>query len=612
MKNTKATGLFIAWGALTAGLLFALYAPAPCPCKDGDCPCRRTKAPNQHPILKSPKSTANSQQPTVNSQRPTVKTQHPIKNPNLVQLKKPDPLIAPDLVRRWGTKEGVMDVADDQAAAKQVKAQVRGLVQQSQALTHTLSPHVDPEHVRTTQVTVTNHSDTVRTVRLWGGHEDSGVSPPNPDDVEDHDLLAEITVATASVRQPQGVAVNPANGLTYVANQLTNNVTVLDSQGQVVTVIALQADPEAGFTSPVAVAVNRNASSANYGHVYVVGSVSNTVSVIDRSHVVQKVLSVGVRPMAIAYNPVNDRLYVPNLFHNTVSVIDAETETVTATLSAGGDPVGIGVHAGTGDTYVTNSGDHTVTVFDRDDQPVTTLTDVGQRPVTATYHPENEAMYVVAADSDAVYPITTGYTVQPAIPTGRSPYGAAYNPHNRYLYIGNRVDDTFTVLDTDDTVRATIRHGAVNIGFAIDPRESRLWVSDTGGSQVNLIGYQAQSSQVVLNPGYAEDVQEFVHRPAQVQHSRWIFSTDDRFLTLQVRTLSPSGTKETRTISHEQYRSPSNYLNVSEIGELKDSLINGDTRWQYEIGARQTVTVLVHYHRFSLKPLLHPKTSYAP
>ena len=628
MKNTGTTGLFIALGALTAGLLLALYAPDPC--KKCDCcrgACNRKKATRQH-------ASAANDQPAMKIRRHS----EDMGEPSSVWSPKQDaedsttnavPAAHPDLVR-WGTTQGVMDVADDKAAKQKIKKQLAGMAAESTLLTEALQGTIpvagraltsSPEQFRKwlsarfrcAQVTISNESDTTRTVRLWGGHEGTGVSAPLDTDVEDHELLEEITVATASVRQPQGVAVSPANGLTYVANQLTNNVTVLDNSGHVVTVIPLVADPEAGFTSPVAVAVNERRDSPNYGHVYVVGSVSNTVNVIDSSHAVVRVVSVGVRPMAIAYNPVNDRLYVPNLFHNTVSVLDATSETVIDTLSVGNNPIGAGVNRGNGDVFVTNSGDNTVTVIDRTNAVVTTITDVGERPVSAASHPVNEAMYVVAANSNEVYRIASDYSIERTIATGRSPYGIAYNPHNGYLYIGNRADNTFTILDNADSVRATIAHGAVNIGFAIDPRQSRLWVSDTVGAQVNLIGYSRQSSSVVASPGYTEDVREFARRPVRVQHSRWVFSDASRFLQLLVTTLNANGSRDRLAISHENYRSPSNYANVSEIDALAGTVIDGDTSWECVIAARQRITILVYYQRYSMKKVLrHHQTSLHP
>ena len=63
-------------------------------------------------------------------------------------------------------------------------------------------------------------------------------------------------------------------------------------------------------------------------------------------------------------NPTTSTVYVANsVVPGTVSVINGQTNTVTATISVGAAPFGIAVNPKTGTVYVTNSGDGTVSVI---------------------------------------------------------------------------------------------------------------------------------------------------------------------------------------------------------------------------------------------------------
>jgi YVTN family beta-propeller protein len=70
-------------------------------------------------------------------------------------------------------------------------------------------------------------------------------------------------------------------------------------------------------TSPIGVAVN-----ATTNRIYVANYISNTVSVIDgASNAVTATVAVGTSPVGVAVNATANRIYVANTGSNTVSVI---------------------------------------------------------------------------------------------------------------------------------------------------------------------------------------------------------------------------------------------------------------------------------------------------
>ena len=75
-------------------------------------------------------------------------------------------------------------------------------------------------------------------------------------------------------------------------------------------------------------------------------------------------MPVGQGPGGVAVDPGTHTVYVANGGHNTVSVIDASTRTVSATVPVGTSPRGVAVDPGSHTVYVTNSNDNTVSVIE--------------------------------------------------------------------------------------------------------------------------------------------------------------------------------------------------------------------------------------------------------
>src|SRR5205807_3975516 len=98
-------------------------------------------------------------------------------------------------------------------------------------------------------------------------------------------------------------------------------------------------------------------SDAPGTRVSVIETVTNTVAAsVD--------LGAGRGPAAVSVTPDGSRVYVANEFSNTVAVIDAATNTVTAAVPVGSGPRGAAVTPDGSRVYVANATDNTVTVID--------------------------------------------------------------------------------------------------------------------------------------------------------------------------------------------------------------------------------------------------------
>ena len=539
-------------------------------------------------------------------------------------LKKLDKYLK-DLAR-WGTKEGVIDVSNDEDAKKKKKKLLKGISRQGKSVTkryleakkkefQTKGKKVDTKEdllnalqkdYEVTQVTIKNTSDEEREISLWEANRSVTVSSPNPTDVEDHSVINELVVGDTI--HPQGMAVNPVNQLTYIANQLSNNVSVVGTDGQLVNLVQLEPSNFPGFNSPVDVAVNTKKGSANYGTVYVIGSVSNTLSIINLNFEVIQTVDVGVRPLSISFNPVNEKLYVSNYVGNSISVIDTNT-LQQEVIDTGKHPLGVGVNTQSGEVFVANSADNSISVFDKDNQPITQIDNVGQKPTNIAYHPGTQEMYVVSTETNEAIPVNAGnYQIGAPIEVGENPYEIVYNENNDFIYVASRDDDKVTVIAPDKSVRASLDLGAINNGFAINQTSNVLFTSLTTTGFINVIGYEEQSSSVIVDEDFEEKRRDFQHNPVVVKHAKFILSGNERFNVLRLREGNSTGNSAVRTISFNDYRSPQNIQNVSEVNGLEGAVIDGSNGWDFKVAPNQTITMMVYYRQFDMYNLL-PETS---
>ncbi|WP_299243037.1 YncE family protein [uncultured Aquimarina sp.] len=462
----------------------------------------------------------------------------------------------------------------------------------------------------TTQLTITNTSDVEREVRLWAGNKKPPLSPTLPGDVSDH-IFRTITVNSnvGTGIYPQGMIVNPFNRYTYIANQLSNNISVLNTEGILVSLITITANggnlPSSVGDGPVDLAVNSQPSSPNFGRVYVANIIGDRVTVINTQLEVTNTIAVGKRPIGIVFNPFNSNVYVANIAEDTVSVIDTNTGTILETIDVGKAPRSIAVVPKTGSVYVVNSNDDSISVIDTNNVVTNTIENVGNNLTTAAYNPINNSLYVVSSGDNSVIPIDidTNATKE-AIPVGTDPYRVLYNPTNELLYVGNRGDNSFSIIDATDAVIDTLFLGTVGTGVAIDPNSDMIYSSDSTNGTINLISYSRESNKVLINDGYYGKREDFTFSPAVVKHVKFVLSGRERFKVLKLEEDTVTGSTKVKPISFASYNSPQNFGNVAEVFEMNGAIIDGKNGWVFKIAGKQTITILTYFKQIETENIL--------
>lgn len=127
---------------------------------------------------------------------------------------------------------------------------------------------------------------------------------------------------------PNDIAVSASGQLVYVANQLSNTISVIVASANVVGATL-------SITNPVHLVVTPDEI-----HLYV--SDGSNVSLLDVAHnTVTATIPVGTNLHGMAISPNGSTVYVVDNSANTVSVITTASNSVTATIPVGSNPEGI-------------------------------------------------------------------------------------------------------------------------------------------------------------------------------------------------------------------------------------------------------------------------------
>ena len=271
------------------------------------------------------------------------------------------------------------------------------------------------------------------------------------------DLATNTVIATAPLGDyPQGIAINPAGTVVYVANTMSNEFTVIDT-------------------------------------------ITHTSTT----------LPAGPAPIGLAIHPDGRRIYLANAdfpagVMSTVSVIDRATNTVIDEIVCGNGSIMVAVHPNGKVAYVTNTGDGTVAVFDTDTHEVIdtiVLETVGENepcvPVPIVIHPEGTYVYAANRVGPTLWAINTATHESVALAFGHRHVGVALNPEGTLLYLPDFNDEdpnlppqgtTVDVIDTKTLKLITTIDGlSAPLDVSVHHDGTCLYVTNTENDTVSVI-----------------------------------------------------------------------------------------------------------------------------
>jgi YVTN family beta-propeller protein len=436
------------------------------------------------------------------------------------------------------------------------------------------------EDYEQTQITLNNLSDREQKLRLWGANQ--GL-----------DLAAKALLVSTG-NYPQAMVYNQYNQLFYVANQLGNDVTIFDSSGKVVSSVKLEPS-FSGFTSPVALATNES-----NGEVYVIGSISNKVYVINFDFELSTEIPVSSRPIAVAFNTSNGLLYVSHLLSNTVSVIDLSLELVVATLATETDPLSIIINEHTGSIYILNTTSESLSSYDISNNETGVITGLGKEPIAAVLRSNKELLVLVRASAELhVVDLENQIITETKSLTGQPSNITSLGIEKGFAIIDSK-QNTISTLDQDLIPVLTMQADSINKGLVYDPINQSLFVSEPLENKVKqILLTEFGANPIEISDNYESVAYDFQFNPVIIKHLKVLFSGNDNAPIMKVGHRTPSGKERARTISLGNRKSPQQYLNLVELHEMENEIIDGKAYWLLTLLPKERISLLLYYEQLN-------------
>lgn len=217
---------------------------------------------------------------------------------------------------------------------------------------------------------------------------------------------------------PEQFDLSPDNDRLFVSNEDADAASIVDvGSGRVINTVAVGSEPEGVKTSPD-------------GSAFLVTSESDhAVTVIDASSgEVIATVAVGLRPRDIVFSPDGRRAFVSAELDRHVAVIDTRDWTVLEQIpiSPTALPMGLAITADGGTLYVANGREGTISKVDLENSSVTASVEVGARPWGIALSPDEARLYTANGPSNDVTIVDArSLTVITRVAVGESPWGVA-------------------------------------------------------------------------------------------------------------------------------------------------------------------------------------------
>ncbi|MFI5364609.1 MAG: hypothetical protein ACHQ4J_03200 [Candidatus Binatia bacterium] len=235
------------------------------------------------------------------------------------------------------------------------------------------------------------------------------------------------------------------------------------------------------------------------GCVYVANLLSDTVSVIDAAtKTVTKTIAVGQNPDGVAISHDDTFTYVANFLSNDVSVIENATNTVTASIPVGIGPVGIAtISPNTPFVYVADKTERTIAVIDTDTNTVTAKIPLDGNPEGVAMAGFPTTLYATESfpqgSGNLLVIDTATNTIEAAVPVGLHPNRVAIGQRvsplsGLFAYVTNFDSFDISVIDlTTNTLTGTIGLSLKPNGIAITPDSRFAYLTSDGSFSVSII-----------------------------------------------------------------------------------------------------------------------------
>jgi YVTN family beta-propeller protein len=298
---------------------------------------------------------------------------------------------------------------------------------------------------------------------------------------------------------PIGIAVNPNTNTVYVANSLSNTVSVISgSNDKILKNITTTNSP-----SQLAVDPLKNL-------VYV--SQPGLISVIDGKNntILQNIPISAKSPMSISLDPDTNKIYVADDISKNISVIDIIDNEELLTIPTGkgkeadqfqnGVGIGVVVDQFRKKIYVANPSTNNISIIDEDSNKILSNISATINPYDIAIDPFSNTAYIVGADELAKIDLSTNKIGR--IETKGSSFNTVViNPFTNIVYVPDMDKNIVYVIDPSrDIINKTISVDSMPTFAAINPNTNIVYVSNTFSDSVTKIN--GDSNKVLYGVGF--------------------------------------------------------------------------------------------------------------
>ncbi len=229
-------------------------------------------------------------------------------------------------------------------------------------------------------------------------------------------------------------------------------------------------------------------------------------------------LETNADPLAVAFSPGNQRVYVVTSGSNEVQVFDMQTGRELGVVAlTGADARALAVTPDGTKIYVANFGSDTIDVIDSATLTVAaTIVDAALAdPAALDVTPDGSRLYIVNQDTNSVAIVDTATdTVAASLPVGSVPTAVAIAPFGNRAHVTNSGSDDVTVIRTDtEAVVVTYSTGTQPSDVVFNPAGTLTYVLNMGGDEIQVHDTASGTlmQTISLHAGYAPERLTMTH-----------------------------------------------------------------------------------------------------
>lgn len=228
---------------------------------------------------------------------------------------------------------------------------------------------------------------------------------------------------------------------------------------------------------------------------------SNSISFIDaNTNTITKTLSIpGSEPMYVVYVPTKDKLYLGDRAGKKIHIINPSSRTVENTITVGNGVFHMWADGLGKELWVSNDIDNTISVINLNTNTIAQTINVGMKPHDVFLTQDGTKAYVSVFNSNTTLPdkvymySTSNYSKTAEVNVGKDPHLFHLSSNNR-LYVPCQSGQLYTLNGNDLTLISNNSFVGAH-GIFPSPNQANIFITNISGNQL----YSVNSNTSTIN-----------------------------------------------------------------------------------------------------------------